>query len=616
MENKLKIKSISINNFKSIWNSEEIDISGGIIPILGMNGAGKSNILKAIDWFSNDDGYEESIKNFYRIGNEINQTYVSFNIGINLTQKENSAFNDSNKLIIKTFLESMIVETIDKISLISPLNTIEVSKEYNNFIEETLAKSVVRVFKIRKEIESKRYLDLYTINKFPIFGIERNSSDYLKLIQIVSEYINKFLINIHFPQIKFYKTSQTLNDFSDEKITDSNSELVNNGISFDALFRGIPLKNDTMPNYKLIDNMIKSMNHEEIDSLDTFSILASKEYTSSGNMHDEGEYKITLRKFQELFSQWINENAFFKSINTNMTFMIYPEIMHGTEVKLTMFDVVKIDGEEPRKHLLDNIRKKNDGFIFALLLFFDIEFSHSDETIILIDEPANFLSTNSIRLLMETFRRSKKQRDIKFVFTTHSSNTLDKNIVKIEDVLIARKGKDHSTIINKAVKITPDSPEWEIIYDEYKIPRKGIDIIKESQNYLVSAEKAFEKDFYRIIDTLNIGNIIPLVDIKILRNNLKIISKMNNEFSPGKLSEKFSGKLNVSELFDEYEISELAYDLRIMGGEASAIRMKKEEEYKVLWLTRILRHFENDIKGLIKSMPKSMNKIKEVFTNE
>ncbi len=616
MENKLKIKSISINNFKSIWNSEEIDISGGIIPILGMNGAGKSNILKAIDWFSNGK-YSESIKNFYRDGNNLNQTYVSFNIGINLTQKENSAFNDSNKLIIKTFLESMIIETIDKISLISPLNTVEVNKEYNNFITESLSKDVVRVFKIRKEIENKGYSDLYTINKFPTFGIERNSSDYLKLIQIISEYISKFLINSHFPQIKFYKTSETLNDFSNNKKLDPNSEFVDNEISFDTLFTGIPLKYDTMPNFKLIDNMIKSMNHEEIDSLDTFSILASKEYTSSGNMHDDkGKFKITLSKFQELFSQWINENAFFKSINTNMTFMIYPEIMNGTEVKLTMFDVVKIDGEEPRKHLLDDIRKKNDGFIFALLLFFDIEFSHNNETIILIDEPANFLSTNSIRLLMETFRRSKKQRDIKFIFTTHSSNTLDKNIVEIGDVLIARKGKDHSTIIDKAVKIKPNSPEWEIIYDEYKIPRKGIDIIKESKNYLVSAEKAFEKDFYRIIDSLNIGNIIPLVDIKILRNNLKIISKINDEFTPGKLDEKFSGKLNIVELFNEYEISELVYDLEIMGGDASPIRMKKEEEYKVLWLTRILRHFENDVKGLIEGMPKSMDRIKEVFINE
>ncbi len=615
MTNKLKIKSIDINNFKSIWREKDIDITGGIIPILGMNGAGKSNILKAIDWFRNG-GYEESIDNFYRKDEE-NITRVNFNIGINLKGNKYSAFNSSNKEIIKEFLNNMLSATISNFSkLTTTLNTIGITEEYKKFIDEKLQEKEFSISKIRDKNENGEILDLYGIEGIPRLGIDENETNYLKYLVIISDYIQTFLINPHFPQIKLYNSSKTLNDFTSGKTEEG--KLMDNEISFKTLFEGIPLKNDTMPNYKLIDNMIKSMNHEEIDSLSKFSVLASREYIGSGNIHEtnKSEFKVTLKKFQELFSQCINENAFFKSINSNMTFMIYPTVEAGTEVKLTMFDVVEVEGKEPKPHILEDIHKKNDGFIFALLLFFEIEFSHNEESILLIDEPANFLSTPSIRLLMESFRRSKKQKKFKFIFTTHSSNTLDKNIVELEDILIAKKGKDHSTFVKKATDLEENSKELEIIFDEYKIPKKGIDIIVGDLNYLVSAEKAFEKDFYKIVETINAGNLIPLVDVKVLTNNLSSIKKMNNSFECGQLDKSFAGKIDIMDFFDNEEISNLVYDLNIMGGEAPKRKLELEEDYKILWITRILRHFENNISVLIEKMPKTMEKIKEKFGNE
>ena len=50
----MKIKSINIKNYKSFFNSGDIDIEDNIFALIGQNNTGKSTVLDAIQCFFPD----------------------------------------------------------------------------------------------------------------------------------------------------------------------------------------------------------------------------------------------------------------------------------------------------------------------------------------------------------------------------------------------------------------------------------------------------------------------------------------------------------------------------------------------------------------------------------
>ncbi len=619
--NKLHPTTINIKNFKSIWNIENLNIEAPIMPIIGINGAGKSNILRAIDWFVNEENnYEETseLKNIYVNSDESDETIVDLIF--------NFSKND-NKTIIESAMKEFKAEVIDEFfnadDLDVPENK-ELKKSINAFITEVTNEEG---FKISK-IETANEYGIYTFSRYLEEFVTNVNFDIEEMNEWISEWIYKKIIKDRMINIYLLDTKKTLNEFElqNKKSGDDFAiEVDSNEFAFSQLFKFTEFINKDEDKYKLISKIL-----ERVDGEVTFEdfINLTRAALETGTTEDKirGERLYTLINN---FSNVVTTNAFFRSINSDSAFRIYPQYK-GTYFengdnnhkksgyKLILEDVV-VDFDGNINNIpVENLGFKNDGFIFALMLTLQIEFLFEDDSIILIDEPANFLSIPSTRLLMENFKRISNDRNMGFIFTTHSPYTLDKNIVKFEDIKIATKGKDFCTNLVNLSEGNSESlislPEFEIIKDQYSANKKGVELIDGTKNFLVEAKDEITSELIKFISHFSNYNWVPMFNLDILKNNLKLYKEVD------KTSKDFSYveplKINFLDSFDAEEIAELFHDKYGNESTFNFVEFKKNENYKKEMILELLRLFSNKPDELKNNLPKTSSNILEILDKE
>jgi len=175
MEKLLTIKQIEVYNFRSIENIVIKNV-GNINALVGPNEGGKSNILKALEWFSNNDKMSD------------NDIPKSKNI-------------KDDEVIVKIIFKIINPERF----LLKVREIIEKDSEFSNYLKEDIMDfSKINYFLIEKQKNGKKdinffntsgeLIDLVSIN-INKFIQQKLKNGQLNTNQIIKDGINKFFIN-------------------------------------------------------------------------------------------------------------------------------------------------------------------------------------------------------------------------------------------------------------------------------------------------------------------------------------------------------------------------------------------------------------------------------------
>jgi ABC-type lipoprotein export system ATPase subunit len=160
------MKKFYIRNFRNIYKEISFDLeSTRIASIIGKNGSGKTNILEALDWFSETENY-----NTFRYENIKSRDYDDTVIDNDI---------DSNV----TYISDISVKLINKI---------------NDIIEEVFGEKIL--FRVNNEISANKFIVITKSDSFPELSYNKNFTNeegiefvnFLRFIvhEIIDEYIN------------------------------------------------------------------------------------------------------------------------------------------------------------------------------------------------------------------------------------------------------------------------------------------------------------------------------------------------------------------------------------------------------------------------------------------
>ncbi len=653
----LQYKNMTIRNFKSILEVNDISLTGRIIPIVGINGAGKSNVLRALNWYygNSDESIEvtrhKDLRNKYHCDDN---DVISVEVTYSVTSTDKSDFNKIRK-VLNEILGNDFKEYYLSIGISDEF-------EYDEYME-----SIIKKFNKSKEIIIRKTL---TSNNQEIYHIlseieleYESKSDCKSAQTFLSDLIYQRIIIEHTPKIEFFDTKKIIEEFhkKNNDMDANEDEDKTSSLSFKNLFSWTPFESKSNKKFKIIESILKSTASKyTFEDFVEMSIASSEAPNIMNRDIQEQIYKL-----QDEFNDSISKNGFFTSINSNSKVNIFPsyelredeeyedtdeieiddefynedyeEIEDGNQeeqrefLKLTIFDEVKTR-KGIKQFEIEDISFKNDGFIFALILFLFIEYLLDDESIILIDEPANFLSDTSVKLLMENFERISKNREIKFIFTTHSHQTLRKDIVNIDDIKIAQKDEMFNTIINNVSDIKTNSEEFSIINYEYSEKPSGSDLIRLKfngdensiyKNLLLDIKNDhLNRNLINFINYIlgNKLNVIPSFNIELTKQNTKRFSEIKNSDEscieePLKFNILNNKEIEIFNLFDTSEIKQQVgqYELTTNGAVNNFKLDSKDPLYIRDLVLLIFRHHEDDFKKIQKEMSKSSDNIIKEF---
>ncbi|WP_339031068.1 AAA family ATPase [Spiroplasma endosymbiont of Cantharis nigra] len=450
----MDLDMIKINKYKSIFNQNFLIKKNKLIPIVGENNAGKTNLLECINLLNkvmnsrdfqyinerNEDQIEHLIKNksFYFNENILDLDYdVDFyfkikkpNIEVHtvIIKVKNSKvyllnLYESLKFILKFSkkMDNKINHIFNKIDLygksnlyvslkqiISAINLKNSSEknslEYKTLIEQkNLVNSLkTAVYKVKENISNYVFLD-----KDNLITFEESFTEFTELIE---NFFLEYKKILNFP--KFYYISSL---FDNQKVSNLVAKINENreiekGANFD-LINEIAYSNN-------IEKVIQEINFNE--SLENINRFLSEQIKLNTEDIDNNYWCLYLSK---------NENKYDLKVGiivakNNMNMLSYQSL--GT--------------------------LKN--FFYRLLLNKVENISDKQNCYIILDEPDSFLHIDrQKKLLDEFFKLTLKRNNITIIYSTHSVFMLDFKC--LFSINIIKKDKEGSKIeLSNSVKDT------------------------------------------------------------------------------------------------------------------------------------------------------------------
>ena len=384
----MKISSFTINNYRAI---EEIqfNLNFQINPIIGINEAGKTSVLKAILAFD--------------------KTRDRINRGEHLEFKNKYTIGSKNSMIsAEIYLDKAELKTI--------------------------------IGKLKLNTNSDDYKVFSSFNEETSFTLTRNLSDenrsyHLNLDAIseqVNEKITKYLVT-NLPYILYF------DDFADrvpEEI-EFPSDYVNTGNSGKGKDRDWK---------EIIEEIFKRADTEGIGEKENENHLVSYLKIKNTDTKDDilSDVEDTLNK--EIIQEWKRIKKSGKSFADDSDKLELVIVNDKNNFKFK----VKDKSHNDKKRTFD-ISERSKGFQWFFNYMIKLKFNPNykgklENSIFLLDEPGSYLHSSAQSELLNELHTVSKKNTI--IFCTHSQYLLNPDLIKLGSIKIAEKKKSQITLQN------------------------------------------------------------------------------------------------------------------------------------------------------------------------
>ena len=480
------IKAIHVKNFRSIKDTKKIEINNKITVLAGKNESGKTNILKAIQAFYDDEFDDDDVpvddkesNPEIKINFELSKYYINEKLKtkINSEKDKFSLCITRSKNIIDVY-EGTIIECLS-IIFREEFNRVE---EYKSVFRQSECEKFIKNILNNKNDETEL---VENIDKsFKISDDEQKSKEqYTYIKEVLKKLDLKENIKKLIPQIAYF-------DSFEDMLPD---ELTQNEIT----------TADFEKNNKAFINLLKLLN---IDKEGFLKKIEGNERNQSS------EFKSISKRITEKYNNVYLQEKVSIGLDKN-----------GDKVFIQIFDEGDLNHDKKPSQ-----RSKGFQWFIAFYLLLN---SLDKDAIILIDEPGLYLHAKAqediLRFLNEEINNN-------VIFTTHSPYLIDIN--KLDSLKLIRKIEKQGTVVDQKYYDCKDQETitpvvTAIGYNVAKNPIEignGLNIITEGISdrfYILAFLNLLESnDNINIIPATGAGNIHLFVSIAIGWNlNYKIL---------------------------------------------------------------------------------------------
>lgn len=394
--NRVIMKSVHIENFRSIKDTKRLEINNKLTIFAGKNESGKTNILKAIQTFYDDDFKEDDVPVDNKAANpkikinfEMSRDYLSEKL-----KKQINEIGESFSLIVtrsKNYIdeyEGSVISIIEDM-FIQQLNENEGYKKFFNKSE--IKRLISDIVNSEDDVATivEKYITITEDN-------EEKEKAVAHIISIINSINPRMILKNLIPQIAYFDSFEDMlpDELSKEEIQSANFEKSNK-----AFINLLYMLNLTK------DEFIKKIQGDERSQSSEFKKI-SKQITQ----------KYNTVYLQEKVSLGLDKN--------------------GDKIFIQVFDEGDLDNDTKPSQ-----RSKGFQWFIAFYLLLN---SLNKDAIILIDEPGLYLHAKAqediLRFLQEEVSNA-------VLFTTHSPYLIDIN--KLDALNLVRKDGKNGTIVNQ-----------------------------------------------------------------------------------------------------------------------------------------------------------------------
>ncbi len=388
----MKIKKIFIENYRAI-KSLEVDLKYSINPIIGINEAGKTSILKAILAFD--------------------KSRDSYNKGEHLDPQNKYHTKDTTDCMIKA---SIFLDAEEIKKLIKFLN---IKTDTDDFV-------IIEKFYEKDEFLLIRKLSK---DKSPQYKHGKYLYSNENLSDNVSNRVRDFLV-MHLPILLYF------DDFTDrvpEQISFPNDYKDTGKLSPKAIEKDWQ---------EIIQEIFRRADTEGIESEDTSkplqNFLTIKDVDRKDNILSDIEY--TLNK--EIIEEWqkIKKRGDTSFADDSMKLELQMSFSEGNK-----FTFKVKDSASNNKKRLFNINERSKGFQWFFNYMIKLKFNpryrvKQENSIFLLDEPGSYLHSSAQEELLKELKEVSKENTI--IYCTHSQFLLNPEHIKLGNIKIAEKKED------------------------------------------------------------------------------------------------------------------------------------------------------------------------------
>ena len=516
----VELKEVRIENYKSILDAK-MTINDRINIIAGKNESGKTNILKALEAFSNDDFEEDSIP----LGKLNENPTVEMNYVL-----KGEYLNDTLKLSLFNKEQYYTYNIIRSKRLFDKING-TVINEINEMLEKEISNVVYENMDVLREVFNNLDIDGFDIN---------NEESIIIIVEYVAKYFDLQISNSFTEEVvweEFYKHMGLTKEIIDNAvIIDSFKD------SIKSKFKKVQDIVDKIKKINLIPTILYFSSFSDLlpDEIN-FKRLSEKEYikNNKGFINLLRYLGVEVTDFiAEMNKDVRSSQGYLRNLSKSIT---------GNFSDIYTQETIRITLERGGDTITINIFDKNDevyakkpsqrsqGFQWFLAFYLLINGKNCEKnSLILIDEPGLYLHAKAQDDILK-YIENKIENQI--IYTTHSPFLMDEsNMHRVRLAINDRDNNLGTQIVDKYYALNDYDTITPLItaigYNISKSPigfGTGLNIITEGisdRYYLLAFMKLLGKETsnIHIIPSIGVGQIWYLVSIALGWNlNFKVL---------------------------------------------------------------------------------------------